>query len=116
MKQAAEINAKLELDVWISPELSIPPADLFIIIGNTLDNALETCAQLPVEARTIHVILRQNNQLLYYEASNPCAQQPKPKQGSIHGYGLKTVKQCVEMNGGTMETVAEKIYIRLKSY
>ena len=107
VKQAVEINTKLELDVRISPELSIPPADLFIIIGNTLDNALEACAQLPVETRTIHIILHQHNQLLYYEASNPCAQQQKTKQGSIHGYGLKNVKQCVEKNGGTMETVIE---------
>lgn len=100
---AQQAETPLELEVWVSPDLRVDPADLFIIIGNTADNALEACRALPREQRRIHLILRQTNGLLYYEISNPYSPQTGPKPGKIHGYGLKNVRQCVEKHQGCMQ-------------
>lgn len=100
---AKKQEVPLNLEVWVSPELKVSPADLFIIIGNTMDNALEACAGLPRNTRNIHLILRQTNGLLYYELSNPYTPQAKPKPGRVHGYGLRNVRQCVEKNHGSMQ-------------
>ena len=78
-------QTKLEMDIWVDSDLSIPPADLFIIIGNTLDNALDACAELPVSERTINLILRQTNKMLYYELSNPHTGKATVKSGKVHG-------------------------------
>lgn len=100
---AANIDTKLELDIWIDHNLDISSADLFIIIGNTMENALDACALLPKEQRKIHLILHQTNHLLYYELSNPYIDTKKPKPGKVHGYGLKNVQSCVDKNLGTLK-------------
>lgn len=101
-------QTKLEMDIWVDSDLSIPPADLFIIIGNTLDNALEACAELPVSERTINLILRQTNKMLYYELSNPYTGKATVKSGKVHGYGLKNVRKCVEDNNGTFNISSDQ--------
>lgn len=107
VKYAEDSSVKLESEVWIGPKFHIPSADLFIIIGNTLDNAIEACTALPPERRCVHVLLRQKNQLLYYEVSNPYASSKPSKPGRIHGYGLKNVRSCVEKNQGVLDISTE---------
>lgn len=107
LNYAKDSSVKLESDVWIGPEFHISPADLFIIIGNTLDNAIEACTALPPEDRCVRVVLRQTNQLLYYEVSNPYATNHEPKPGRIHGYGLKNVRSCIEKNQGVLDISTE---------
>lgn len=103
LARAAKVGASVELQVWVDRELRIPAGDLFIIIGNTMDNALDACEQLPEEHRSIHLILRQTNHLLYYELSNPFPASPTPKAGSVHGYGLRNVRACVVKNQGSFK-------------
>lgn len=111
VKQANDISTQLEMDVWVSPKLNISSADLFIIIGNTLDNAIDACAEIPMQSRYIHIILKQTNQILYYEVTNPYTNHAKPKPGNIHGYGLRNVRECIEKNGGTIDvSTANNIY------
>lgn len=103
VRRAGEADIDLRLNVWVAPEMNIPPADLYIIMGNTLDNALAACGGLPREERVIELLLRQSNRLLYYELKNPCPPDGAPKKGGIHGYGLRNVRACVEKNKGAME-------------
>lgn len=103
LRRARDADIDLRLDVWVAPELDIPPADLYIIIGNTIDNAFEACRELPKGKKTVELLLRQSNHLLYYEIRNPYLPDTPPKQDRFHGYGLRNVRACVEKDKGSME-------------
>lgn len=108
MKKAGEVSASVRPEIWVDSEISFPSTDLFVIIGNTLDNAIEACCQIEDEAaRIISVGLHQKNHLLLYEISNPYTGKSLRKPGRIHGYGLKNVEACVERNGGLMSISKE---------
>lgn len=105
LSKAEYAGIKLNLDVWISQSISISPIDLFVIIGNTLDNAIEECSTHEKQSsKVIDLILKQKNGMLYYEISNPVNASPLKKIGAIHGYGLKNVQKCVEKYSGTMSS------------
>ena len=106
-KKAAAANVTLDAKAWVGSSMDIPASDLFIIIGNTMDNAIEACCNLSnQEARTITLNLTQKNHLLYYEILNTY-QTKTDKPGKIHGYGLRNVETCVQRNGGSM-SVSDK--------
>lgn len=94
----------LDLDVQVAPELAITISDLYIILGNTLDNALAACKELPEAQRVIHLKLYQQQQVLYYQLDNPfLPAHPQRPRDKNHGFGLKNVKQRVEKYEGHCE-------------
>lgn len=107
VRRTGEAGIDLRLNVWVAPELNIPPADLYIIIGNTMDNAFDACRELPKGKRVVDLLLRQSNSLLYYELKNPYLPDEPPKKSGIHGYGLRNVRACVEKDKGSMDISAE---------
>ena len=99
-KKANENGCKLIADIWVNQHMNFPASDLFVIIGNTIDNAVEASSCMDIETKkNIHIQLVQKNHLLFYEITNNFKESQKPKKG-IHGYGLKNAKACVERNGG----------------
>ena len=107
VQAAEEAGARLTLDVQVPPEISVTAADLYILIGNTVDNALEAVAALPEERRRIDLKLRMHNGMLFYEISNPYDPDQGKKAGSLHGYGLRNVRECVRRSRGSVRTVRE---------
>lgn len=94
--------------VWLDTDLNISPVDLYIIIGNTMDNAIEACDAFPAGHKpSISCTLRQKNHVLLYEISNPIPQVSVKKAGDIHGYGLENVKECVNRNSGFISVNTE---------
>ncbi len=103
LKRADEHDVTIRPDIWVDQRLNFPAQDLFVIIGNTLDNAIEACGSLADSARRIiDVTLKQQNHVLLYEVCNPCVDKQMHKPGKIHGYGMKNVRTCVENAGGAM--------------
>lgn len=102
---AKQNNIRLHLELWISSEFSVSATDLYVILGNTIDNAIEACTHLPdVNQRTINIKLLQKEHMLLYEVRNPYLPEKKSfSQKRIHGYGLANVEKCVEKNQGTMK-------------
>ena len=101
---ANEATTKLILDVQIPSELPMTAADLYILLGNTLDNALDACSSVPQSERMIDFQLRLHNQMLFYRISNPYSQEHiHRKRNQFHGYGLKNVQECVRRNNGNLE-------------
>lgn len=97
------------VDVWVSEDLGVAPQDLFIILGNAIDNAIEECLQL--SNPYINVSIHQKEDLLVIKVENPCRQQPTPKPGKIHGYGLKNIKRCVDKYDGELQaSVQDNIF------
>lgn len=98
-----ESNIVFHLDVMVPAISPISPVDLYIILGNTLDNAIEACLALPREKRYINILLRKENGILFYRIQNSCDGEEKTYlHGKFHGYGLNNVRKCVSKYGGTV--------------
>jgi hypothetical protein len=103
VQKARRQNIDVDMDIRVKPELYFSAADLSVIIGNTLDNAIEAVASMEAEQRKITIQLIQKNDLLFYEISNPINNEAPPVQGKIiQGYGLRNVRRCVDKYKGEM--------------
>ena len=98
-------NIKVKLDVTIPEVLTISSLSLSIIIGNTFDNAIEACCDLPAEQRIIHLQLRKQYRSLFYRLENPYSDTVRSiRIGEYHGYGLKNINRIVQENHGDFYT------------
>lgn len=94
----------LELDVQIPEVLFVTAADLYVLIGNTMDNAIDACQSVAPEQRRISLKLKTHNSILFYEISNPFREEHLHRvRNNYHGYGLKNVRRCVEKYCGELE-------------
>lgn len=101
---AKDADVAIELDVLVPTELFVTAADLYVLLGNTLDNAIEACTELPKEQRRISLKLKKHNSMLYYEISNPYDEKHLHRtRGNYHGFGLKNVAKCVEKYRGKLD-------------
>ena len=102
----------------------ISAVDLYTILGNVLDNAIESVLLLPdPDKKVISVSIWAKGNLLliqvenYYENENLTFSDGLPvttksaKDG--HGYGLKSVRRCVEKYHGSLDVSAENNLFRL---
>lgn len=108
---AKDMDVELSMDVQIPSELPITAADLYILIGNTLDNSLNAVATLPECKRKIILQLKLHNQVLFYRVQNPFLPDSKLKHHLInryHGYGLKNVRACVAKYDGDFQTIIKE--------
>lgn len=101
---AKNSGIKVEIDVQVPSELFVTAADLYVLIGNTLDNAIEACVALPEDQRKITLKLKKHNNILFYEVSNPYTEKHLRRvRGNYHGFGLKNVAKCVEKYNGKLD-------------
>ena len=107
--QAAKAaGTELRLKVTVPEELFVSAADLYVLIGNTMDNALEACKDLPSHQRLIDLTLRTHNDVLYYKLVNPYHEESRfPQNDPARGYGLRNVRRCLQTYGGNMEITRE---------
>lgn len=102
LEQVQNQGIFLDFNVWVSDQLPISAVDLYIIMGNTIDNAIEACQQIPAaDSPTISLTLRQQNHTLFYAIDNPIPAKQGKKPGDVHGYGIRNVKNCVAKYHGT---------------
>ena len=105
LRIAERNNIKVKLDVTIPEVLTISSLSLSIIIGNTFDNAIEACCDLPAEQRIIHLQLRKQYRSLFYRLENPYSDTSRGiRIGEYHGYGLKNINRIVQENHGDFYT------------
>lgn len=101
---AAAAGIQLRLKVNVPEVLFVSSADLYVLIGNTMDNALEACKALPSEHRLIELTLKTHNDVLYYKLVNPYSQQARPIQKNpSRGYGLQNVRRSVDRYDGVLD-------------
>lgn len=95
---------EFDMDIQVPEVLFVTAADLYVLIGNTLDNAIEACQNIPKEQRKISIKLHTHNNILFYELENPYTDKHlKRIRNRYHGYGLKNVNRCVEKYKGKIE-------------
>ncbi len=88
-------------------------ADLYAILGNAIDNAIEYVETQPDQnMRTISLRITKNHQFVGIQITNPYAgavlpsdQLPKSRKADPynHGFGLQSIRYLAEKYGGTME-------------
>lgn len=101
LMQSRKLHVQVQLDALLPDTLDISPIDLYVILGNTLDNALEACQLLPEDRRWLHIKLRYRGKTFFYQTENPkMAGAQTKKSGSRHGYGLKNIRRSVKKYSG----------------
>ena len=98
-----DADIPFNFDVSVPPNLGISAVDLYVLLGNTLDNAIGACQSLPIEERYIRIQMRIYHNILFYQIENPYAVgYLQCSRGKNHGYGLQNVRKCVEKHDGHM--------------
>ncbi|MCD8047266.1 MAG: ATP-binding protein [Clostridiales bacterium] len=93
------------------------PVDLYTVMGNALDNAIEAVRKCETkELRVIDVLIHVRQRFLVISVTNPLQEEltfqdglpvsVKPKNG-YHGYGLKSIRHTARKYGGEMTVVTE---------
>ena len=94
--------------VSIPSKLQISAVDCYIILGNTLDNAIEGALSASEGERKIYLQLRQHQGTLFYKLENTCSESHTTrKRSKNHGYGLRNVRKCIDKHSGEMVTSYE---------
>lgn len=94
--------------VSVPSQLQISAVDCYIILGNTLDNALEGALSAEEGERRIYLQLRQHQGTLFYKLENTCTESHTTrKRSKNHGYGLQNVSKCIDKHSGEMVTSYE---------
>ena len=110
-KENIRINCKAET----GENLAIEDIDLCVIIGNLIDNAVESCRKMPEHAeRFLRIYLCIRQQQLYISVTNSTgetirkldAEYISNKHGD-HGHGLKRIDLVVEKYNGYIRRANE---------
>ena len=111
-KSASSMKAVISFDGLI-PNRLITPIDICIILGNTLDNAIEACCALPPDdEKCISILAFVNNGFLFLTIQNPVVTRvpihnnrisSSKKDKSLHGFGLLSIKQAIQKYNGDLE-------------
>ncbi|MGM9592998.1 MAG: ATP-binding protein [Candidatus Onthomonas sp.] len=87
------------------------PPDIYALMGNALDNALECVIREPEELRIISLQIRQRGQMVMIHLENQCSRRPKFQDGlpvtdkkdkDFHGFGVKSIRYIVEKYHGEL--------------
>lgn len=91
----------------------LSPMDLYTLLGNALDNAIEASLQLAPERRAVRVILRREYGSAFLQIVNFCSGTgPLPSMGlpptskpdkDQHGFGLSSMQEIVTRYGGALD-------------
>ena len=113
----AILNSKISLAIHngipvdykatVPKETSVTDIDLCVVIGNLIDNAVESCEKVPKEQQFIRLYIGQFKEQLYISVSNATnetvrkldAEYITHKRGN-HGHGLKRINLIVEKYDG----------------
>lgn len=99
----------------------LPVADLYVLLGNAIDNAVECVAQFEQpEKRVISLTIQRQYAFLSIQTNNYCPAVPAfrnglpmtTKKSGLHGYGLKSIRYIAAKHGGTVQTtVKDQVFI-----
>lgn len=110
-EKAEQKDISFEIKELSFSELHLEDADVTVLFGNLLDNAVEACEKAEEGERWITVRIEQKKQGLFVEVTNTVAEIPDIENGmivstkndrSVHGYGLKNIKEVVDRYEGVM--------------
>ena len=119
--QKNHINVKL--DTMIPYDIKLEDVDLYSLLGNLFDNAIEAASKVDIEEREIKLLAKMSGNNLYLEMENPYTGNLR-KQGrnylttkgdkNEHGLGLRIVENIINRHSGQMIIDDKENYFRIK--
>lgn len=107
---AKELGIEFRLNIFVPEEVPINEYDLGVILGNALDNAIEAVKECKTVERVIDISISVRKETLIINIKNPYEHELESgKKGEListksdkenHGYGVKSIKEITEQNGG----------------
>ena len=99
--RARAMGFEIGFEVLPLPTLPVPDSDLVSLFMNLLDNALESCANIPdVKARWITVRIKTRPPYLCLSVRNALGEAAGGKDPVLRGHGLGIVRKTTEKHGG----------------
>ncbi len=103
LKKEIELNFKAE----VPKSLTVSDIDLCVILGNLIDNAVESCEKVTEGSRFLRLYIGVFRKQLYLSVTNATTETVRKidaayistKRGN-HGHGLKRIDRVVEKYGG----------------
>jgi sensor histidine kinase regulating citrate/malate metabolism len=114
LSSAQDENIDLDIRVYVPPELNIDVMDIVIILGNLLDNALDSVANIADKRVKLDIEFSRKSLFIKIEntfdgivnyadgKNNESRYITTRKNGSEHGQGLKNIQRSVEKYDGQM--------------
>lgn len=105
-----------EIVINISSSININSDDLSIILGNSMDNAIEYLMTHDIEDKTLYLNIKYSFDVLTIIVSNPVIENisipddyhiVSTKSDCSHGYGIKSMKKITEKYNGVFEIRSE---------
>lgn len=108
-EKASAFNAEITFNGAI-PQDFLSPTDLCVILGNTLDNAIEACQKLDFQMnKTISISCNCNSGFLFLSINNPISEKviihdnhiaTTKENKTLHGFGLYSLHSVVKQYDG----------------
>lgn len=85
------------------------PVDLYALMGNALDNALERVAKEPEAERVVSLLIKRAGDMVLLHLENRCSYPPEFQDGlpvtdkedkTAHGFGVRSIRYLVERYQG----------------
>ena len=105
---AEKLNVRLNVKANVPENLPLSDVELCSVLGNMLDNAVESCAALPETERFMRVYIGRLKGQLYLSVQNSAGKVRREKNIYIstkedsnrHGYGLFRIDRIAKKYGG----------------
>lgn len=108
--QAREKQIDLTCSMKIRENLALNLADMTVLLGNAMENALYGCETCEEKARKIRVMIRQfrKNLLIKVENRIPSGEYESLGANVRKGYGLESIDMIARKYQGSMDAVREE--------
>ena len=108
--QAREKQIDLSCSMKIRENLALNLADMTVLLGNAMENALYGCETCEEKARKIRVMIRQfrKNLLIKVENRIPSGEYESMGANVRKGYGLESIDMIARKYQGSMDAVREE--------
>jgi len=99
--------------------------ELCILFSNALDNGIEACENLQDQKKVITVSIVEHRKVIFFQITNPATPEMYEvlRQGRTgkadsqrHGFGVKSIQDVVQKNGGEMDYRWEEGILTLEIY
>lgn len=120
---AKQKGIEMSVRLCIPSELGRKSADICVVLGNLLDNAIEATEKVKTDKK-IDVFIKYAQKKIYFEIKNPYDGKAiqdatgnyittKEEKGK-HGIGLESVRRCVDKNNGIIIISSEDSVFNVK--
>lgn len=116
LRRAAADNTVVNFSGAI-PQNALLPTDLCVLLGNTLDNAIEACQKLPQDSvKAITVKCNCSSGFLFLSICNPIANEvtimdnriaTTKKDTLLHGFGIQSMHNVAKKYDGSVKLNAD---------